>query len=137
MAITIDVDADLRPFAPDIDPAKAAIMIADAMALAAVVAPCILEDDFKYATAAKAIIRGAILRWNDSGTGAATQLSAGPFQQTLTTAPRRSMFWPSEITDLQNLCADATNGKAFTVDTMPVETPDESWDGTGIWPWVG
>ncbi|MBM4496345.1 hypothetical protein MWT96_20280 [Prescottella equi] len=113
---------DLTAFASDIDPAKAEIMIEDALALAAEVAPCILDPGFTKAAAAKAIIRGAVLRWNDSGSGAVTQVSAGSFQQTVDTrTARRSMFWPSEITELQKLCGAARSGRAFSIDTTPAE----------------
>ena len=118
-AVMISV-SDLTPFAPDIDSAKADAMIADALALAARVAPCILETDFKYPDAALAILRGAILRWNDTGSGAAVTQQAGPFGQTIDTRQsRRSMFWPSEITDLQSLCQETQQAKAFSVDTAP------------------
>lgn len=111
--------ADLAPFA-DIDPAKAQAMIDDALALAARVAPCINDVAFEYDDAAKAIIRGAILRWNDAGTGAVTTQQAGPFGQTIDTSKvRRSMFWPSEITELQGLCQEKQQASAFTVDTAP------------------
>lgn len=111
---------DLAPFAPDIDPEKAQVMIEDAIATAAVIAPCILSEDFVHEAAAKAILRAAILRWNDSGSGAVTQVSAGSFQQTIDNRnPRKSMFWPSEIVDLQKLCNISRSGKAFTVDTTP------------------
>ena len=121
-AVEITLD-DLIPFAPDIDPALAEEMIADAIAMASApwVAPCILDDDFRYAGAAKAIIRGAIIRWNDAGSGAVTQLSAGSFQQTIDNrTERKRMFWPSEITDLQRLCGSQRTGRAFTIDTTPV-----------------
>ena len=96
--------SDLTPFAT-IDSVKAQAMIDDALALAARVAPCILTEDFEYATAAKAILRGAILRWNDSGSGALQAQTAGPFGQTLDTRQvRKGMFWPSEIEQLQELC---------------------------------
>lgn len=118
-AVDITLD-DLTPFAPDIDPVKAAAMIEDAIATAAVVAPCILEDGFEKGAAAKAILRKAILRWNDSGTGSITQLSAGSFQQTLDNrAPHKSLLWPSEVTRLQTLCGTARSGQAFTIDTTP------------------
>lgn len=144
MTITFDVDADLRPFAPDIDAAKAQLMITDALAMAQAFAPCIFADGFTNEAAAKAIIRGAILRWNDSGSGALSQLSktAGPWTETQSTdnrQTRKSAFWPSEITDLQSLCEspDTDRRLAFTIDTTPDETPPDYWDGTGIWNWVG
>lgn len=117
-AVTITLD-DLRVFAPDIDEAKAAAMIEDALALAAEVAPCILEDSFTKAAAAKAILRGAILRWNDSGTGAIVSQAAGPFSQTVDTSrERRSLFWPSEIEQLQKLCTGSDPSGAFSIDTV-------------------
>ena len=112
--------SDLTAFAPNIDEAKAEAMIEDALATAEMVAPCIFDEEFAHPGAAKAILRGAVLRWNDSGTGAVTQVSGGPFQQTIDTrTARRSMFWPSEIVDLQKLCGIQREGKAFTIDTTP------------------
>jgi hypothetical protein len=105
---------DLAPFA-DIDPVKAQAMIEDAVAIAATVAPCILTDSFQNAAAAKAIIRGAVLRWNEAGSGATTSETIGPWSSS-TSAPRKGMFWPSEITDLQKLCS--TSSGAFAVDTV-------------------
>jgi len=108
---------DLAPFA-DIDPAKAAAMIEDALALAATVAPCITEDSFTGEGAARAILRGAVLRWHESGTGALQTQSAGPFGVTLDNRqPRRGLFTPTEIEQLQGLCKGASTG-AYAVDTV-------------------
>lgn len=120
---------DLNPFA-SIDPIKAQAMIDDALAMAAMVAPCIMESTFAYPDAAKAIIRGAILRWNEAGTGATTQQTAGPFSQTVTQAPRRSMFFPSEINDLTRLCAAS---RAFEVNTMPTGAGAQGTYGIDYW----
>lgn len=110
--------ADLAPFV-DIDAAKAAAMIADALGMAKLIAPCILDEDFAHPDAAKAVIRGAILRWNDAGTGAITTRQAGPYQQVIDSNTRRNnLFWPSEITQLQDMCK-STTGDAFTIDTAP------------------
>ena len=120
MFITPD---DLTPFA-EIEPSKAEAMIADAEAMALVAAPCIerLLDEPKLA-AVKAILRGAIIRWNDAGSGALQQQSAGPFAMTVDTrAARRDLFWPSEIKDLQSLCADGSAG-AYTVDMLGCAAP--------------
>lgn len=114
-AVTV-TPADLAPFA-EIGTEKAEAMIADALALAAQVAPCITENDFTGDAAAKAIIRGAILRWDDAGSGGTEQQTVGPFGQTITT-PRRGMFWPSEIVDLQRLCRESDSGGAFAIDTV-------------------
>ena len=119
MAAVVLTPDDLAPFAT-IPEEKADAMIDDALALAARVAPCILTDDFQYAAAAKAILRGAILRWNDAGTGAAVQQSAGPFGVSFDNRQvRRGMFWPSEIEELQKLCQGSESSGAFSVDTAP------------------
>ena len=128
---------DLEPFAI-IAEAKAAAMIADAESMAILTAPCLPglttapEGETPEAealrlaklNAVKAILRGAILRWDDAGSGAVqtAQEQMGPFgvQQTVTPQVRRSMFWPSEIEQLQGICSSGEKGKAFTLDTAPV-----------------
>lgn len=110
---------DLTPFA-DIDEVKATAMIEDAEAMALLAAPCLAEGpEAPKIAAAKAILRGAILRWHDAGTGVVQQTQVGPFGQSLDTRQvRKGMFWPSEIEQLQGLCATAEKGKAFGVDTV-------------------
>lgn len=134
-AVTL-TSADLEPFA-EIELEKAEAMIADALALAAVVAPCTTDPDFAYADAAKAILRRAILRWNDAGTGALTQQGAGPFQVTYDNRqPHRSLFWPSEISELQELCRDGDiRGQAFTINTTPADAreSDGYWSAPDTW----
>jgi len=113
--------ADLAPFA-EIPEAKAQAMIDDALALAATVAPCITDDGFAHDAAARAILRGAILRWQDAGTGALSSQTAGPFGVSLDTRQqRRSLFLPSEIEQLQKLCQGASAG-AYAVDTVGTST---------------
>jgi len=116
--VTVTVTlADLLPFV-DLDEDKAAAMIADALALAARVAPCIEDEEFIYPAAAKAILRGAILRWADQGSGSGPALVAGVFGATPQNQPRRNLFYPSEISQLQALCGGG-RGKAFSIDTTP------------------
>jgi len=115
VAITLD---DLTIFAADLDSAKGQAMIEDALAMAAQVAPCITEEDFAHPGAAKAVIRSAILRWHEAGTGAVTQVSSGPFSQTVDSrAFRRGLFTPTELDQLRKLCAGANEG-AFSLDTV-------------------
>lgn len=119
-AVSLSNAADLAPFAT-IDDAKATLMIADALALAARVAPCILDETFEHDAAARAILRSAILRWNEAGTGALTSESLGDYSYTSDSRQgqaRRGLFWPSEIEQLQNLCKGQDTG-AFSVDTVP------------------
>lgn len=125
MAAVSLTPSDLAPFTADnpIPAEKAAVMIEDALAQAWLVAPCLVADDLddRKAAAAKSIIRGAILRWHDSGTGAVTSQQALGFQQTLDTRqPRRSLFWPSEIEQLEKLCRTETGGGAWSYDTAPM-----------------
>lgn len=108
---------DLDAFADDITEVKAREMIADAMAMALLVAPCLDDPQLtaKKAAAAKAIIRGAILRWHEAGSGALSQKqqSAGPFAQSETYDTRqirRAMYWPSEIEQLQSICRADDDG---------------------------
>lgn len=116
---------DLTPFA-DIEPVKAQAMIDSAMARAARVAPCIrdatLGDD--NAAAAMSVIRDAILRKNEAGSGALQAQQAGPFGQTFDNRqPYRVLFWESEIKELQAICRDhaglAPRRGAFSVDLAP------------------
>ena len=134
-AVSLTPD-DLTPFA-EIDEAKAQAMIDDALALAARVAPCITDADFEFADAAKAILRAAILRWNDSGSGAVTQQTAGPYSQSYDNrSERRSLFWPSEIDALRDLCREgATTGQAFTIETAPLTSIvfEEEVCGADLW----
>jgi len=104
---------DLLSFSPGIDQVKAQSMINDATALAVLAAPCIDDAAFGYGDAVKAILRGAILRWDEAGSGALQSQQAGPYGQTLDTRQvRKGMFWPSEIVQLQRLCA---SGSSYTL----------------------
>lgn len=119
---------DLAPFA-DIDDAKAKAMIEDAEATAATVAPCItesgfLEDDTRVAYV-RAVIRGAVLRWNESGSGAYQAQTAGPFGVTMDTRQeRRGMFWPSEISQLQDACKRYRGGGGSKAYSVPIGRGD-------------
>lgn len=119
--------ADLTVFAADLEAAKAEAMIVDAMAMAKLVAPCIGDTDLDEgkAAAAKAIIRGAILRWHEAGQGGRSQhvQTIGPFSESQTfdtRQRRRSMFWPSEIEQLQDICKkpEDEGGGAWGYDTL-------------------
>lgn len=129
MAVPFLDPQDLEAFA-NIDEAKAEQMIADVEAMAHMAAPCLKDEEFQsdasYFGAVKAIIRQAVLRRNDSGTGAVTQVGAGPFQQsTDTRGPARGLLWPSEIAQLRDLCSQYrgdTQDRAYTVSMIPEGT---------------
>lgn len=113
---------DLSPFA-QIQSEKAIEMINDATALAVLAAPCLAnEDDLDdgQKAAVKAILRGAILRWNEVRAGALMSENAGPFGQSFDNGNNRrsGMFWKSEIDQLQSVCRlEAEASGAFAVDT--------------------
>lgn len=133
--------SDLAPFA-DIDDAKALAMIEDAEATAATVAPCILEDAFlEDATRkayVKAVIRGAVLRWNEAGSGAYQAQTSGPYGVTMDTRQqRRGMLFPSEIEQLQEACkryraGDDDGGAAATISMIPNMTSGSPLDGVVV-----
>lgn len=105
---------------PGIDDAET--LIDDAESLAILSAPCLAGgmtalQPFQY-KAARAIMRGAVLRWNDAGTGAVESQSAGPFSMSTTTQARRNSYWPSEKSDLKEICRNPNSGKAFSIDTL-------------------
>lgn len=116
--------ADLANFAT-IPPAKAAAMIEDALATAEFHAPCIADPGFAHRRAAKSILRGAILRWNEAGAGAVVSQTSGSYSQTVDNRqPRKAMFFPSEIDQLKKLCrTDDDTGGAFAIDTLPPAGP--------------
>lgn len=131
MGTFLDV-SDLEPFAT-IEVAKATAMIEDAEAMALLAAPCISAEGFAYGTAVKAILRGAILRWNEAGTGALQSQNAGIFGQTIDTRQeRRGMFWPSEIVALQSLCVDATGG-VYSTSLAGPDRADGYWSAPNVW----
>jgi hypothetical protein len=123
---------DLAPFVT-IEATKAEAMIDDAEAMALLAAPCIAAVGFAYTAAVKAILRGAVIRWNDSGSGAVQSQTAGPFGQTLDTRQeRRGMFWPSEIVALQSLCADSQGG-VYSVSLAGPDDGDGYWTQPNVW----
>jgi hypothetical protein len=117
------------------------LMVAGANANASRVAPCLAWDgtsDGQPAPSndqlaeAKLILVGMIQRWAEAGSGALAQQTAGPFGMTIDTRQKSSGFrpWPSEIKDLQSICADpdGDDNKAYSVDTVACSTgPHADW----------
>lgn len=110
------------------------VMIAGANSKALRVAPCLglTGDDAPNAdqiAEAKLVLIGALKRWAEAGSGALSQQQAGPFGMTVDTRQRGGFnLWPSEITDLQGICAGASPGRqAFSVDTAPAYSAHLDW----------
>lgn len=73
---------------------------------------------------ARLILAGAIQRWSEAGSGAISTKTVltGPYMSTETRdTKQRTGFnlWPSEITQLQDLCKSGGTSGAFSVDTAP------------------
>lgn len=130
---------DLKNFAT-ITTAKAQEMIDDAIGEAAFHAPCILDPALSPSKRAfvKSKLRGAVLRWNEAGTGAVTTQASMSYSQTLDTRqPRKGMFFQAEIDQLKLLCRPADDqGGAFNIDTLPPATVQHS-PVCDLQPWIG
>ncbi|QIS08213.1 hypothetical protein [Nocardia arthritidis] len=134
MGIPIQFDTDIKPLCPNADPQAAALIIADALAQAERYADCINTPGFRYADAAKAIIRQAIVRRLDAGSGGIVQKTAGQYAVTVDTSQqRKALFWPSEINQLQKLCRDNQRKSLHSIDTTP-KYPDTNTDNGEPWP---
>lgn len=117
--------ADLAPFA-EIDLAKASAMIGDAEATAVTLVPALrtVMLDVDQLSAVRAVLRRAILRWHEQGSGAFTQEqeTAGPLSHSWTADTRqkasKGIFWPSEVASLEQIIG--TGGRhAFSIDQVP------------------
>ena len=103
--------------------AMAATWVAGANARASRVAPC-LDATTPAPTAdqlaeAKLILIGAVIRWSQAGSGAFQSKTVGPMSVTVDNRQRGGFnLWPSEITQLQDICKNGSESKAFSIDTV-------------------
>ena len=116
---------DLKKFAT-IAPAKAQEMIHDAIGEAAFHAPCIL--DCRVRSGAKGVrqgeLRGAVLRWNEAGSGAVqTQASIVLLQTIDSRHPRKGMFFQAEIDKPQKVMPQRRQGRRVVIDLFPPAAP--------------
>lgn len=103
--------------------AMAAMWVNGANARASRVAPCLGDPEQEptpgQLAEAKLILIGAVIRWSQAGSGAFQSQTAGPYGITLDTRQRGGFnLWPSEITQLQDICKSGAESKAFAVDTV-------------------
>lgn len=117
--------SDLQKFDAELDQAQAEDMIATAWARAQRIAPCLKEEapelDSSDIEIVKDVLRSAILRWSERGSGAVVQRTAGEYGETLAKADDSgNLFRPNEIRDLQSVCGNARKrGRASTISTIP------------------
>jgi hypothetical protein len=107
------------------------IMVAGANAKASRIAPCLASTDplptEDQLAEAQLVLIGAVKRWSEAGSGALQQQTAGPFSQALDTRQRTGFnLWPSEIEQLQSICASEKSG-AFSIDTAPTGCVHLPW----------
>lgn len=110
---------DVMLFNQDEDEDVVEAMISDAEALATAQVPELLSlTDERGLKSIKAILRQAINRWIEAGSGAVVTESAGPFAQTLDTrALRRGTFFNAEIQQMATIAGrKKKTGKAFSID---------------------
>lgn len=113
----------------------AELMVNGANARATRVAPCLAGtgDDAPNAdqlAEARLVLVGAVKRWAESGSGALSAQSAGPFSQTVDTRQRTGYnLWPSEIEALQQICSSGTTASSGAFSIRP------SGAGSAHMPW--
>jgi hypothetical protein len=105
------------------------LMVAGANARAARVAPCLTwtgtpaeepAPTTDQLAEAKLILVGAVKRWAESGSGAVSQQTAGPFGMSVDTRQRTGFnLWPSEINALQDICASGTTSSSGAFSITP------------------
>ena len=139
MAIVISI-ADIPPeYAALVTPELLQIMVDGANARASRVAPCLAAPTLEQLSEAKLVLIGSVTRWTQAGSGAVVQHSAGAFSETMDTRQRSGYnLWPSEITQLQEICG-ADDRTAFSIDTAPTEVGSDApdWWGYETGNWAG
>lgn len=102
----------------------AATWVNGANARASRVAPCLASSNpaptEDQLAEAKLVLIGAVIRWAEAGSGAFQSKTIGPMGVTFDTSQRSGFkLWPSEITQLQDICKNGSESKAFSIDTVP------------------
>lgn len=115
--------AEIQLFAESMPDDMAEALLASTWARAVKVAPCLadmtwtddVEDSEGWANTqlVKSVLRDAILRRDEQGAGAVSARQAGDYGETLRS--NSGLFRPSEIAELQALCAEYRKDSATTV----------------------
>lgn len=95
-----------------------------ANARASRVAPCLAAADppptDDQLAEARLVLIGAVTRWSQAGSGAFQSENIGPLGYTVDTRQRGGFnLWPSEISQLQDICKNGSESSAYSFDTVP------------------
>lgn len=108
------------------------LMVAGANGQAARVAPCLFSDDPAPSegqlSEARLVLLGAIVRWSQQRGGGVQQQTAGPFSVGFVSHSAGYRLWPTEITQLQDICSGGGSPSIGAIDTAPAV-------GSGHLPW--
>ncbi|MFD9730901.1 hypothetical protein [Micrococcus luteus] len=128
---------EVRPLVPNVSDERGQILVEDVLARALGLVPELGDKltDTQIAVA-KAVIRKAVARWADSGSGGVTTKSqtAGPYQTSETYEARgdRPLFYDSEIDELRSLFRvdgeDPNKAKAYSLGPVICATPVNPFD---------
>ena len=128
---------EVRPLVPNVSDERGQILVEDVLARALGLVPELGDKltDTQIAVA-KAVIRKAVARWADSGSGGVTTKSqtAGPYQTSETYEARgdRPLFYDSEIDELRSLFRvdgeDPNKAKAYSLGPVICATPANPFD---------
>lgn len=100
------------------------LMVSGANAKVARVAPCLVDattpPSADQINEARLVLVGAIKRWVEAGAGALQSETVGPFGHTIDTRQRVGFnLWPSEINQLQDICATGTTASSGAFSFTP------------------
>lgn len=125
MFLTFD---DLAPLT-DADTSALIVMIEDVEALAVESAPCLAAPGALTAAqtaAVRAVLRGAVLRWAERTMRDDRQMIAGPYSVGPvpgSQGERKPLLWPSEVGQLQGVCAAVTGRASSRVGSVRLAAP--------------
>lgn len=116
---------EVQVFDAEITEDIANAMIASAWVRALKIAPCLktkewsdeeTDEEYEDTQLVKDVLRRVVLRWADTGSGAARSRVAGEYQETYNDYGG-GLFRPDEIRDLQQVCTETYDGdpKASTI----------------------
>lgn len=122
---------DVFPFV-EVDLARLVILIEDAEVFATMVVPTLTEPSSISADQrrqVKTILRRAVIREADAGTGSKVQESAGPYSYTVDTRSLRgaSFLTEDEEETLRTICGVGRSNQVFSVDVTPTLTEHLPW----------